>query len=525
MKKSLRFKITLLLSLMIVVIVFLTWFINHTFLDDFYLQSKIDNLYTAYYKIEEICGNSTGTVLSEEDTVKLERLSTEFNMDIYIIDEEDLKVYYPAPINYGDRERNRINNIILEYRFMNEGVIKSRVPLDETNDFWIFRQYDNVLETDYIELVDNNLMDINLVKFFFGIDVHEGNSGHGQDMEDRTIILIRSNLESITESAAIANKFLAYIGVLAIIIGATAVFIISRKFTKPILELSQIAKRISDLDFEVTYDVKSKDEIGELGQSINSLSDKLEKTVTELKQANNELLTDIQKKTEIDEMRTEFLSNVSHELKTPISLIQGYAEGLKENINEDEESRDFYCEVIMDEADKMNQMVKKLLSLNELEFGSNQTNFERFDIVTIIRSVLDETEILFKQKEVTLIFDQPKPVYVWADEYLVEQVVTNYISNALNHVSGQKIVEIKLIPMEDSLRIAVFNTGENIPEEDLDKIWIKFYKIDKARTREYGGSGIGLSIVKAIMNTLNRQCGVINRQIGVEFWFELDTKS
>lgn len=525
MKKSLRFKITLLLSLMIVVIVFLTWFINHTFLDDFYLQSKIDNLYTAYYKIEEICEKSTGTVLSEEDTVKLERLSTEFNIDIYVIDEEDLRVYYPAPINYGDRERNRINNIILEYRFMNEGVIESRVPLDETKDFWIFRQYDNSLETDYIELVDNDLMDISLVKFFFGVSVPEGNSSHGQDMEDRTIILIRSNLESIAESAAIANKFLAYIGILAIIVGAVAVFIISRKFTKPILELSQIAKRISDLDFEVTYDVKSKDEIGELGQSINSLSDKLERTVTELKQANNELLTDIQKKTEVDEMRKEFLSNVSHELKTPISLIQGYAEGLKENINEDEESRDFYCEVIMDEADKMNQMVKKLLSLNELEFGNNQTNFERFDIVPLIRSVLDETEILFKQKEVTLIFDQPEPVYVWADEYLVEQVVTNYISNALNHVSGQKIIEIKLIPMEDSVRVAVFNTGENIPEEDLDKIWIKFYKVDKARTREYGGSGIGLSIVKAIMNTLNRQCGVINRQIGVEFWFELDTKT
>ena len=342
--------------------------------------------------------------------------------------------------------------------------------------------------------------------------------------ENYNIILLRTNFDSIEESAAVANQFLAYVGIAAVILGSLAMFIFSKKFTKPILDMAGIAKSMTDLNFEVKYKVQSKDEIGELGTSINTLSDKLESTITELKQANNELMTDIQKKTEIDEMRKEFLSNVSHELKTPISLIQGYAEGLKENINEDEESRDFYCEVIIDEANKMNQMVKKLLSLNELEFGNNQINFDRFDIVSMIRTVLSSTEILFKQKEVTLRFDQEEPIYVWADEYLIEQVVTNYISNALNHVSDSKIIEIKLIPRENSVRIAVFNTGENIPEEDLDKIWIKFYKVDKARTREYGGSGIGLSIVKAILKSHNQECGVINRPVGVEFWFELATR-
>jgi len=223
-------------------------------------------------------------------------------------------------------------------------------------------------------------------------------------------------------------------------------------------------------------------------------------------------------------MRKDFLSNVSHELKTPIALIQGYAEGLKDNVNEDEESREFYCDVIIDEAIKMNSMVQKLISLNKLEFGNNQVNFERFDIVSLIKTVLNSTEILFQQKGVTLYFEQYDSIYVWADEYLVEEVLTNYISNALNHVDGAKIIEIKLIKEQDVVRIAVFNTGANIPEDELNKIWIKFYKVDKARTREYGGSGIGLSIVKAIMDTLNRECGVMNRETGVEFWFELDTK-
>jgi len=326
------------------------------------------------------------------------------------------------------------------------------------------------------------------------------------------------------ESVVIANKFLAYVGIMSVIIGTLIMFYVSKRFTKPIHQLAGIAKKMSDLDFDIKYDVIGHDEIGELGCSINSLSEKLEKTISELKSANNELLSDIQNKTQIDEMRKDFLSNVSHELKTPIALIQGYAEGLKDNVNEDEESREFYCDVIIDEAKKMNTMVQKLISLNKLEFGGNQVNIERFDVVALIKTVLNSTEILFQQKDVILHFEEYSPIYVWADEYLVEEVLTNYISNALNHVDGEKIIEIKLIQEQDVVRIAVFNTGANIPEEELDKIWVKFYKVDKARTREYGGSGIGLSIVKAIMDSLNRECGVMNRETGVEFWFELDTK-
>ncbi len=108
---------------------------------------------------------------------------------------------------------------------------------------------------------------------------------------------------------------------------------------------------------------------------------------------------------------------------------------------------------------------------------------------------------------------------------MIEEVLTNYISNAVHHVSGANIIEVKLIRKESVVRVAVYNTGENIPEEDLDKVWIKFYKVDKARTREYGGSGIGLSIVKAIMDAHNQACGVVNHKNGVEFWFELDAKT
>ncbi len=513
MRHSIRFKITFALTAMVIFAIFITWVINRSFLSDFYLYTKMKTLDRAYYEVANIYNNSEEDKLSEADTIHLEKLETKYSINVYLFDKKG-DFLFPSIENIGAREYAQMVSMQGEYLYgLNNPNIRDRRTLKQSDSYSILRLLDVQRDANYLDMYG-----------FINTTFREVSSPKA-NLDNFGIILMRTNLESIGEGVAIANKFLAYVGIIAVILGSIAMLIISKKFTKPILDLAGIAKKMSDLDFEVKYKIVSKDEIGELGTSINALSDKLETTISELKYANNELMTDLQKKTEIDEMRKEFLSNVSHELKTPISLIQGYAEGLKENINEDAESRDFYCEVIMDEADKMNKMVKKLLNLNELEFGNSQVNFERFDIVTLIRMVLNSTEILFKQKEVSLHFEQEAPVFVWADEYLVEQVVTNYISNALNHVDGQKIIEIKLIPLDGRVRIAVFNTGDKIPEEDLDKIWIKFYKVDKARTREYGGSGIGLSIVKAIMNSLNQEYGVINRSVGVEFWFELDTQS
>jgi signal transduction histidine kinase len=167
-------------------------------------------------------------------------------------------------------------------------------------------------------------------------------------------------------------------------------------------------------------------------------------------------------------------------------------------------------------------LVKKLLTLNQLEYGTAPLEFARFDLTAVIRAVLASTEILATQKEVTVEFTETEPMYVWADEYMVEEVLTNYISNAFHHVDGEKRIEVRMIPKGSRVRVSVFNTGAQIPEEDIDNIWIKFYKVDKARTREYGGSGIGLSIVKAIMEAHNQSYGVENHTSGVEFWFELD---
>lgn len=515
-KTSIKYKLVIASTLFITFTVFLCWIVFKNFLILYYEHSRTELLGNTYEQINSIYNgdyydsnefNADGDELfgpnmKDDIALSLERLSTNKNISLYIFDiyynnpNIFLNVSYPPAKSLTYNQREILSTRVQEYYTDESNSLKEKNLLKTSDEYNVYRVYDNRMGSQYIEL--------------FG------------SLDNDSTIYLRTNLESMQESVNIANKFLAFVGFFASLIGVIIMYFISKSFTKPILDLSDIAKRMSNLDFDAKYNVNTVDEIGTLGISINSLSEKLERTISELKSANNELQTDIQKKIEIDEMRKDFLSNVSHELKTPIALIQGYAEGLKENINEDEESRVFYCEVIIDEAAKMNQMVKKLLTLNQIEFGNNQLNIERFDILTVIESVIASTEILFKQNNVSLKFENTEPIYVWADEYMIEEVITNYISNALNHVANANIIKVNVVRKQGIVRISIFNTGKNIPEDDIDNIWVKFYKVDKARTREYGGSGIGLSIVKAIMTSMNQECGVINHEDGVEFWFELD---
>lgn len=254
------------------------------------------------------------------------------------------------------------------------------------------------------------------------------------------------------------------------------------------------------------------------------MSETLEKTIKQLRNSNIELEKDIEEKSRTDEMRKQFISDVSHELKTPIALIQGYAEGLVENVTENEESRRFYAEVILDEANKMDIVVKKLLELMRLEYGKNALTLTKFDISELIREVIRKSTKVLEEDKISIEFNDEQ-VFVIADEFYAEQVFNNYFTNAIKNISevdGKKEIKISYEVIENKLRINVFNTGENISEEDLNRIWNRFYKVDTSRNRESGGTGIGLSLVKAIMTNMNNKYGVENDASGVRFYFELD---
>ena len=285
---------------------------------------------------------------------------------------------------------------------------------------------------------------------------------------------------------------------------------------------------MSKLDFSKKYkEADEDDEINELGTSINLMSEKLEGTIKQLRNTNIELERDIEEKAKVDEMRKQFISDVSHELKTPIALIQGYAEGLVENINSDEESREYYAEVILDEANKMDILVKKLLELMKLENGNREFDNSCFDICELIDEVIKKSKVMLDDKKIeNIIFERKEPVMVYADRFYIEQVITNYCTNAIKNtkeINGEKYIKIDVIRNEEKnvAKIKVFNTGENISEENLQRIWRRFYKVDESRNRDDGGTGIGLALVKAIMNNYNQKYGVQNKENGVEFYFEI----
>jgi len=370
--------------------------------------------------------------------------------------------------------------------------------LTSNSKYTIQKIYDNVMSDYYLEMwgtLDN------------------GNS-----------LIVRLPIQSIKDNIEISNSLIRIVGISILFVGLIAVFIFSAYVTKPIKQLSNIAERMSELDFNAKYEGKDKGEIGLLGKSMNNMSSKLEDNISKLKTANLELKRDIDKKEKLEKMRTEFLSNVSHELKTPIALIQGYAEGLKDGIADDEESRNYYLDVIRDESEKMNVMVKRLLSLNQLEFGEDELEMKRFDIIELVKSVVNANKLRADKKNIKINLNTADTVIdVWADEYRIEEVVTNYITNAINHCDNELLIEVTIKKIDDkNVRVTVFNTGKPIPEEDIDRIWEKFYKVDKARTREYGGNGIGLSIVKAILESMGKDYGVKNLSNGVEFYFDLD---
>ena len=510
-KHSVRVKLIVLTFAAIFATVALCIVLNETLLVKYYENSKQKMLGEMYVEINRLVSDAGGVEFYEETgdiseylRLELDILCARSNVTTVIVEDIIFKERPQAIVSYffgtggkNDQDMPVIRELIGDYFLPGYGEgLKEKKLETETEEYSIFSLYDARMESKYIELV-----------------------GY---LDSGEIILLRSNVESMQESVKVANKFLLYAGLASAVMISVVMFFVSRRFTKPILKLAEISKEMSELNFDVRYEAKRRDEIGTLGNSMNVLSEKLESTISELKSANNELQVDIERKIQAEEVRKEFLSNVTHELKTPIALIQGYAEGLKDNISESPEDREFYCDVIMDEAAKMNAMVKKLLTLNQLEYGTTAPEFARFDLTEVIRAVLTSVEVLAVQKEVTVRFEQTEPVYVWADEYMVEEVLTNYISNAFHHVEGERLIEVCLTPKETGIRVSVFNTGAQIPEEDLKNIWIKFYKVDKARTREYGGSGIGLSVVKAIMEAHNRSYGVINHASGVEFWFELD---
>ena len=337
------------------------------------------------------------------------------------------------------------------------------------------------------------------------------------------LLHMRQALAPIADSAAVASQFVIFTGLLSILAGCTWAFFFAKRFIRPILNLNRIAQRMAVLDFSQKASIERSDEVGQLGQSINHLSQRLDNAIAELNQKNRQLLADVEKERQLDKMRKEFVSNVSHELKTPLALILGYAEGLRENVAQDDQSKDYYCGVIMEEAEKMDRLVRDLLSLSQMQSGIFQLTPEIFDLSISIDELVQKYRTILTDNSITLSVTKPKCCLVQADRLRVEQILFNFLNNALSHVDAAKTVEISLNASNDPthFRVSVYNSGSPIPVDSLDKIWTSFYKVDKARTHQDGRHGLGLSIVRAIQDLHGSGYGAENTTDGVRFWFDV----
>ena len=467
------------------------------------MVSKINSVKKEYNKINDMYNNNESSIL-----LKIRNDALANNFDI-MVENEDYMLVFSTNENFSNMISQNLENNRLKLFGKRERVLYSNNNME-------------------IKKVTTSSLNSILL------------SG---ELDNGYKIYIQIPISAIEESVRISNNLLLIIGVIAIVIAGIAVSYVSRRFTNPILELNVIANKMSKLDFSKKYEpTGSNDEIDELGKSINLMSQKLEGTIKQLRSSNIELERDIEEKSKIDEMRKQFISDVSHELKTPIALIQGYAEGLVENVNADDESRKYYAEVILDESNKMDKLVRQLLELMRLEYGKREFNNDTFNICELIQEVIRKCNVMLEEKGIKEVrFEADKKVNVYADEFYIEQAFTNYFTNAIKHtkevngekyieqqldsIRNQKYIEIKLKEDKEKhkVKISVFNTGDTLSEENLERIWGRFYKVDESRNRADGGTGIGLALVKAIMNNYNSKYGAVNRENGIEFYFDIQT--
>ncbi len=490
--KSVRVKLFMTLSAIILLIIAFLILVNNMVFGQYVLYNKTKALKSTYERINNYYNEPQNTDLETQ----LEKIAVNNNFDILIKDNKNINVYtsnkdFFSTLGEMNEMTKRIN-------------IDSSKVLETGEKYIIKRIQDSKNGITYILL--------------------------SASLDNGYLLYIRIPITVIEQSVEISNHFLYFMAGLTILISAVIVSYVSRKFGDPITELNDIATKMSNLDFSKKYRItEAEDEINNLGKSINAMSDKLEKTIKQLRDTNIELEKDIEEKSKIDEMRKSFISDVSHELKTPIALIQGYSEGLLENVNSDEESRKFYAEVILDETNKMDRLVKELLELMKLEYGKREFQDKEFDIVELEKEVVRKSKVMLEEKQAQIEINTDSEIQVMADDFYIEQVISNYLTNAIKNVkeiNGEKYIKIENEISKDGkkVKIKVFNTGDNIKQEDMSRIWNRFYKSDESRNREDGGTGIGLSFVKAIMSNYGNKYGAINKENGVEFYIELDKK-
>lgn len=344
--------------------------------------------------------------------------------------------------------------------------------------------------------------------------------GYSGDGERSVVVMIEQSV--IQNSAIVASRFALII--LSICLAGTLVWCIvfSRRFSRPIEQMNVIARNMAELDFSQKVEVTSDDEIGRLAESFNDLSLSLSTALDELSERNRSLEREIEAERRLDSMRKDFVASVSHELKTPLAIIGGYADGLANGMADDSETRQKYCRVITDEVRGMHDLIINLLELSRFESGVDRVD-EQVDLASLVINIADKNAAALEAKSIDFKMDISEREQITATPMLAEHVIQNFLSNAISHTPEGGEIRIYSENYKSGKRICVYNSGSHVDEDKLESIWHSFYRADGSHNRAEGRYGLGLSIVKAIMQSVSGDFGVFNTESGVVFWAQLDT--
>lgn len=330
------------------------------------------------------------------------------------------------------------------------------------------------------------------------------------------VLVITSHVGKIRNSVRIYMKFTLNAMILFFFVGIILAYFLSRRITKPVVELDEVAKRISRLDFNTGISPNGNSEIKSLGQSIESMRNRLKRALLELSEANERLKEDIKKEKQIDKMRRGFIAGVNHELKTPITIINSYSFALKRKLKGDE-GLEYYCDVILDEALKMEKMVNRLLFLSKVEGGFLQTRKEEIRVDEELETLFTKYATIAKEKEIQL-SSSFEEMMINFDRDQFDIVIDNLVSNAFKYVLRSGDVKLSNYYSSKGERIIeIYNTCKPIDSEKLEKLWDPFFILDKSRSQNGKSTGLGLTIVKNIMDNHDGQYSVENTDSGVIF--------
>lgn len=336
-----------------------------------------------------------------------------------------------------------------------------------------------------------------------------------QDTGEIDLLFTVTSLQEISETNEALRWFYLYLG-----IGGFALILIlslfySRMVTRPLIALNNTAKRMAKLDFTAHTPIRQNDELGSLSYSMYTLSQNLDTALRELQEANQQLVEDMEQKQRMEAVQQDFFANASHELKTPLSIIKGFAEGLQDGVSAGKQ--DHYMKVIVEEADKMERLVKDMLDLAKLESGTLKLRKTTFILSELVEEVVDKLFHLLKEKKLEVVIIPANEMPIHADVGWLEQVIINFVVNAIRHAEEGSSITIRIEGSDEISIFSIENKGETIPDDQLEQIWDRFYRAELSRSRQTGGTGLGLSIVKRILDLHEFRYKVENTKDGVRF--------